>query len=498
MDERLAFGYGSSGNKGATSARSSGPDEGPRPDSRKPAEPSLEEPPRTRRSAAVTDDKPDVAFMGLMVFTAMLFFRPQDTIRALGHLHLAELSAVGALIAMVTGRISRGLTFSRLTPELGGVVLMGGIILFTVPFSVWPGGSLGMFTEIYSKIILIFILIVNTLTSRKRVEQFVWLMVIASGYIALRAVIDAGRGINMVENGRVQGAVGGMFKNPNDLALNMVAVMPLAASLALRSLTLLRRAGALLCVVLMLGAIVASQSRSGTIGLLVMVMVLGVQMVRRTPMVAFAGVLAVLLALPLVPGAYWHRLSSITDESADDTGSRAARQTLLRESFTAFLQHPLTGVGAGQFKNYDPEHREQPWRESHDVVLQVAAELGIAGLATLFFLIGRAAMSGFQVQRLLRRAGGLAGRGGRLSAGAVPAVITPDDAEWFQWHSAAMMAALAGWFFCALFASVAYNWTFYYLLALATAPREILIDRLASRRPSRRPEQAVTLQEVRA
>src|SRR4051794_6070444 len=113
MDERLAFGNGSSGNKGATPARASGPDDGPRPDSPKPAQPPFEEPPRTRRSAPLSDDKPDAAFMGLMLFTALLFFRPQDTIRALGHLHLAELSAIGALIAMVTGRLSRGMTFSR-------------------------------------------------------------------------------------------------------------------------------------------------------------------------------------------------------------------------------------------------------------------------------------------------------------------------------------------------------------------------------------------------
>jgi putative inorganic carbon (hco3(-)) transporter len=497
MSERLAFGYGSSGNKGASPAQRSNPSDGVRVDPRGSDEPPVQSPPATRRSRFRRADRPDAAFIGLMLFTALLFFRPQDEIHALNRLHLAELSAIGALVAMVTGRTSRGLTISRMTPELTGVVLMGGIILFTAPFSIWPGGSIGTFTEIYSKIILIFILIVNTLTSRKRVEQFVWLIVLASGYIALRAVVDAGRGINMVENGRVRGAVGGMFRNPNDLALNMVAVMPLAASLALRSVSLLRRGAALICAVFMVGAIVASQSRSGTIGLLVMAMILGVQMVRRTPAVAFAGVLALLLALPLVPGSYWHRLTSITDESQDDTGSRAARQTLLRESFTAFLQHPLTGVGAGQFKNYDPEHREQPWRESHDIVLQVAAELGIAGLATLFFLIGRAAMSGFQVQRLLRRAAG-SGRGGRRVPGAADAVVTPDEFEWFQWHSAAMVAALAGWFFCALFASVAYNWTFYYLLALATAPREILIDRLAARRPPARPQTAVSFQEVRA
>ena len=44
-----------------------------------------------------------------------------------------------------------------------------------------------------------------------------------------------------------------------------------------------------------------------------------------------------------------------------------------------------------------------------------------------------------------------------------------------------MTASIVGWFVCAMFASVAYNWTFYYLLALAVAPRDILTARLASR-----------------
>jgi putative inorganic carbon (HCO3(-)) transporter len=294
----------------------------------------------------------------------------------------------------------------------------------------------------------------------------------------------------------VQGAVGGMFKNPNDLALNMVAVIPLAASLSMRAVTLFGRASAALGALLMVGAIIASQSRSGTIGLAVIVAIMGLYLVRRKPAVACAGVLALVLALPLLPASYWHRLSSITDETQDDTGSREARRTLLRESFVAFLQHPITGVGAGQFKNYDPEGREQPWRESHNVVLQVAAELGVVGLFLLLFLIARAGMAGKQTQRLLRRASGLPGRGSRGRIGA--SLVTPDEAGWFQGHSAAMIAALAGWFFCALFASVAYNWTFYYLLALATAPREILIDRLSGMRPaSPVAEPAARLREAR-
>ena len=46
-----------------------------------------------------------------------------------------------------------------------------------------------------------------------------------------------------------------------------------------------------------------------------------------------------------------------------------------------------------------------------------------------------------------------------------------------------MVAGLVGWFVCALFASVAYHWTFYYLLALAVAPRDP--DGPCGRRPAR-------------
>src|SRR4029453_12902037 len=219
----------------------------------------------------------------------------------------------------------------------------------------------GTLTDIYVKIILIFVLMLNTLTNPKRIDRFLWLIVFASGYIALRAVADYARGVNLVENGRVQGSVGGMFKNPNDLALNMVAVMPLAVALGMRTRMTLGRLTAAGCALLMVGAVVVSQSRSGTIGLGVMILVLGGSIARRRPAVAGAGVLAPFLALPVMPASYWHRISSITDGSQDETGSREARRILLRESFQAFLEHPLTGVGAGQFKNYDPEGREQAW-----------------------------------------------------------------------------------------------------------------------------------------
>jgi hypothetical protein len=61
-------------------------------------------------------------------------------------------------------------------------------------------------------------------------------------------------------------------------------------------------------------------------------------------------------------------------------------------------------------------------------------------------------------------------------------------------HTVAMTAGLVGWFVCSLFASVAYNWTFYYLLALIVAGRELTRDRLvASRAIQARVEQPLSV-----
>ena len=66
-----------------------------------------------------------------------------------------------------------------------------------------------------------------------------------------------------------------------------------------------------------------------------------------------------------------------------------------------------------------------------------------------------------------------------------------------------MIASLVGWLVCSLFASVASSWTFYYLLALAATPREMLKPLVPSSRAARaaagRPAGAVAgAVEVRA
>jgi O-antigen ligase len=260
----------------------------------------------------------------------------------------------------------------------------------------------------------------------------------------------------------------------------MVAFMPFALLRAAGSGSALRRLSGAAIAVLMAGAVVATGSRSGTLGFVAVLLLGGWHVARRRPALAFAAALVVVLAMPAVPNSYWERMASITDASKDQSGSRETRSTLFREGWSAFLDRPITGVGAGQFKNYSPETRRQAWDETHNVLLQVAAELGIFGLAVFTFLIVRAYIAGIEVRRLLRRIGATGGKTSARVGGPEP--LPPAEWKELDAHAAATMVAVAGWLVCGMFASVAYNWTFYYLLALAVAPREFLTERLGPRR----------------
>jgi O-antigen ligase len=146
----------------------------------------------------------------------------------------------------------------------------------------------------------------------------------------------------------------------------------------------------------------------------------------------------------------------------------------MQEGIDTFLTYPLTGVGAGQFKNYNPQGRRERWRETHNALIQVASETGIFGLVAFCFLIVRGGFAAASTRRMLRRP---RQRGARDS---LDTVLSRDDRQWLQGHTVAMTAGLVGWFTCAMFASVAYSWTFYYLLALTVAARELTRDRLAA------------------
>jgi O-antigen ligase len=170
-------------------------------------------------------------------------------------------------------------------------------------------------------------------------------------------------------------------------------------------------------------------------------------------------------------------MGTIFNEEQDKTeftGSAEARRVVMEEGLKVFAQFPLTGVGAGQFKNYNPPERRERWRETHNALIQVAADLGIFGLLAFMFLIGRAATAAARTRRLLSKPRR------RNQPDVLAQAMDDRERQTLYSHTAAMTAGLVGWFACAFFASVAYSWTFYYLLALTVVARELTVARLAT------------------
>jgi O-antigen ligase len=416
----------------------------------------------------------DVAYWGAWLFTALLFFRPQDTFPVLDPLHLPEVTAIAALLAMGAIRLAAGQPFVKMTPEIAGVLGLAVVMLATTPFSVWPGGAFNAFVEVYLKVALIFILLAHTVRSPEMLKRLTWLLILAMGYVALRGVMDYFRGVNLVKGGRLAGPIAGLMGNPNDLAMNMVTFIPFAIVAALGRGRPGGRLVAIGIAVLMAATIVFTKSRAGLLGLAVMGVVLVVQGGRLRGGLLMAVLVGALVAVPTMPEAMWTRISSIVNQEEDETGSREARKELMLQGWRTFLDRPLTGVGVGQFQNYNPPDRAVMWQETHNVFLQVLAELGAAGGAIFLFLVVRPVISLVRTRRLLPRA---------PSRRIVPENRTaslafrPSEAEWLRAHTAAAMAGFAGWFTCAQFASIGYYWTFYYLLALIVAARQISVSR---------------------
>jgi O-antigen ligase len=183
-------------------------------------------------------------------------------------------------------------------------------------------------------------------------------------------------------------------------------------------------------------------------------------------------------------------MASIVDPAQDKqdfTGSREARRLVMLDGIHTFLEFPIIGVGAGQFKNYNPSERQAKFLETHNVLIQVAAETGIVGLAAFVFLIWRAVKAAWETRRMTR------------------------DPRWMSWmkrlhredaaralaeHSVGLQAGLIGWLVCAMFASLAYNWTFYYVLALLVAARELAQHQIVMPDPGKQKRIPVQLQRV--
>src|SRR5215207_11009861 len=104
-----------------------------------PLEPAAADIPSATLPARERQDRP--AYRLLLFFIFVLMFRPQDDLKLLDPLHLAEVSGTLAVLSLIAGRLSRGRRVVEPALELFLVLGLAAWMLLTAPVSVGAGGA---------------------------------------------------------------------------------------------------------------------------------------------------------------------------------------------------------------------------------------------------------------------------------------------------------------------------------------------------------------------
>lgn len=385
-----------------------------------------------------------VSYAGIFVFTFLVYFRPYELFPSLSWLSKsAFVVAMLTLIAFIPTQLGleNRITAKPREVKLAIALLVTGLL--SVPLAMEPGRAFESLIE-YLKVIVIFIVMVNVVRTEKRLRALILMVLLVSCVLSMAALNDYARGNLALEGRRIAGLIGGLFSNPNDLALHLVTMIPISLTLALGARGILKKVAYAASSMLLMAGLVATFSRGGFLGFVCVMAFLVWKLARRNRLLLGAVALTIILAtIALAPSAYRSRITTTSDDSA------VARTDDLKRSILVAAHHPIFGVGMDNYSIYSNLNKA-----THNAYTQVAAEMGVvAFLIYIGFLI-----TPFRRLSEIEQAG-LAVKRKPLS----------------YYLAVGLQGSLVGYMVVSFFASVAYQWYVYYLVAYA-----ISMQRLAS------------------
>jgi O-antigen ligase len=214
--------------------------------------------------------------------------------------------------------------------------------------------------------------------------------VLGGALIALVGLVQWSFGENLITAEGV-GRVRGFYGSPNNLALYLGRVLPLALAIAVWGRAGSRRWFYGIGLLLMGGALLLTYSRGAwLVGVPASLLFLAAMRGRRSLTVAVGALVVLAVVILLVVGA--GRLTSLLDTSE---GTTFFRVQLWRSSLAMLGDHPVLGVGLDNFLYaYRSEYvLPTAWEEfdlshPHNFLLDFWLRLGIFGLAAIIWLLG--------------------------------------------------------------------------------------------------------------
>jgi O-antigen ligase len=198
---------------------------------------------------------------------------------------------------------------------------------------------------------------------------------------------------------RLEGVLGGIYSNPNDLAFAIVLSLPFVMAFMVTARNAVVKVLWLCGMLVMAVAIFMTASRAGFIDLViagsVMLYYFAIKGKRFYLIVATALVGVVVMAA--AGGKLYDRFAALSGDSTTDQsayGSYEDRKYLMVRALDGIAHYPIFGIGVRNFQTYSGI-----WHDVHMTYLQVCVEGGIAVLIIYLMFFWRA----FKNLKILRQ-----------------------------------------------------------------------------------------------
>jgi O-antigen ligase len=401
------------------------------------------------------------SFFFLWLFTVAIYARPEDMFPAIAPLHLTFVLGLCSGLMYVGAWLSGRVRFlwSR---EIRIVLLLTAWYALGVPFALWRGGSLEVLTQVWSKTLLIFVLLTQTLVTVKRIQLLLWVIILSELVVTSFSIIQSSRVVWVGErmSGVNQGILGWNF-----LGIEAALTIPYIAALFITERSVLSTSLLAASSLSMLWMLVLTASRGGLLNVVwstLLTLLLVLRGRSRGRLAGIAIVAALLAAVSFAPQVFWERLGTVWNNSetyTDAVQASAEESTqdhfaVLDRSISYTLEHPVFGLGLGNFQVASGLQLGQPsaWMGTHNTFTEVSSEAGVPALGLLLALLLTAIVNMRNTNRsFARNPGGL-----DLSI-----------------MSRATLVSLFSFIFGAFFAHLAYEYYLFYPVAIAVGIHSI-------------------------
>ena len=194
----------------------------------------------------------------------------------------------------------------------------------------------------------------------------------------------------------------GFYGSPNNMALLLGRILPLALALAIWGKTRTRRIACALAIAVIAPCLFLTFSRGAWfLGLPATLLFFGALRQRRTMLIAIVIVLAAFLIT--IPIAGTERITSLFALS----GTSLFRLSLWKSAIAMIRDHPLTGLGLDNFLYYYPQYilpealAEPNLSHPHNILLDFWTRLGIGGVLAITAFLAAFFRQGIRLYRRL-------------------------------------------------------------------------------------------------